>query len=100
MALPPAMDLSAYRILQEAVTNILKHARAHRAEIRVSYSPTTLALFVRDDGVSSSRPSMPPGGHGLIGMRERVALFGGELRAGPRPGGGFEVWASIPLTGA
>ena len=95
--LPPAVDLSAYRILQEATTNVLKHARASRVEIRVQYSERVLALDVRDDGKGRGEQQPASSGHGLIGMRERVALFGGELRAGPEPGGGFGVHARLPL---
>jgi len=96
--LPPALDLSAYRILQEATTNVLKHARARRVDIRIHYSPTMLALDVRDDGASGGADPAASAGHGLIGMRERVALFGGQLRAGRDPAGGFSVHARLPLT--
>jgi signal transduction histidine kinase len=95
--LPPALDLSAYRILQEATTNVLKHARARRVDIRVHYSPTMLALDVRDDGAGHGADPASSAGHGLIGMRERVALFGGELRAGRDPAGGFSVHARLPI---
>ena len=95
--LPPALDLSAYRILQEATTNVLKHARARRVDIRIHYSPTMLALDVRDDGASGGVDPASSSGHGLIGMRERVALFGGQLRAGRDPAGGFSVHARLPI---
>ena len=95
--LPPAIDLSAFRIVQEATTNVLKHARARRVDIRVHYTETTLALDVRDDGAGNG-VDPASSGHGLIGMRERVALFGGELRAGRNPAGGFSVHARLPLT--
>ncbi len=95
--LPPALDLSAYRILQEATTNVLKHARARRVDIRIHYSPTMLALDVRDDGASGGADPASSSGHGLIGMRERVALFGGQLRAGRDPAGGFSVHARLPI---
>ena len=95
--LPPALDLSAYRILQEATTNVLKHARARRVDIRIHYSPTMLALDVRDDGASGGADPASASGHGLIGMRERVALFGGQLRAGRDPAGGFSVHARLPI---
>jgi signal transduction histidine kinase len=95
--LPPALDLSAYRILQEATTNVLKHARARRVDIRVRYSQSMLALDVRDDGAGNSTDTASSSGHGLIGMRERVALFGGELRAGRDPAGGFSVHARLPI---
>lgn len=95
--LPPALDLSAYRILQEATTNVLKHARARRVDIRVRYSETTLALDIRDDGAGDSGDPASSSGHGLIGMRERVALFGGKLHAGRNRAGGFSVHARLPL---
>jgi signal transduction histidine kinase len=95
--LPPALDLSAYRIVQEATTNVLKHARARRVDIRVHYSPTMLALDVRDDGAGRGGDPASSSGHGLIGMRERVALFGGQLRAGRDPAGGFSVHARLPI---
>ena len=96
--LPPALDLSAYRILQEATTNVLKHARARRVEIRVRYTQTMLALDIRDDGAGDGGDPASSSGHGLIGMRERVALFGGELRAGRDPAGGFSVHARLPIS--
>jgi signal transduction histidine kinase len=95
--LPPAVDLSAYRIVQEATTNVLKHAHARRVDIRVHYAETMLALDIRDDGVGNGADPVSAAGHGLIGMRERVALFGGELRAGRNPAGGFSVHARLPL---
>jgi signal transduction histidine kinase len=95
--LPPALDLSAYRILQEATTNVLKHARARRVDIRVQYADGMLALDVRDDGAGDSRNVNSSSGHGLIGMQERVALFGGQFRAGRDPAGGFSVHARLPL---
>jgi signal transduction histidine kinase len=95
--LPPALDLSAYRILQEATTNVLKHARARRVDIRVRYSDTMLALDIRDDGAGDGGDPASSSGHGLIGMRERVALFGGKLHAGRNRAGGFSVHARLPL---
>ena len=95
--LPPALDLSAYRILQEATTNVLKHARARRVDIRVQYADGMLALDVRDDGAGDSRNVNSSSGHGLIGMRERVALFGGKFHAGRNRAGGFSVHARLPL---
>jgi signal transduction histidine kinase len=97
-SLPPAVDLSAYRIVQEATTNVLKHAHARRVDIRVRYTETMLALDVRDDGAGNWVDPASSSGHGLIGMRERVALFGGELRAARNPAGGFSVHARLPLT--
>src|SRR4030081_1208828 len=95
--LPPALDLSAYRILQEATTNVLKHARARRVDIRVHYTEGMLALDVRDDGAGDWQNSSSSAGHGLIGMQERVALFGGEFRARRDPAGGFSVHARLPI---
>jgi signal transduction histidine kinase len=92
--LAPAVELSAYRIAQEALTNSIKHAPGSTARIRVDYQPDDLAIEVTDDG-----PGMQgaEGGHGLIGMRERVELFGGTFHAGSEPGGGFAVRAVLPL---
>ena len=95
--LPPAVDLSAYRIVQEATTNVLKHAHARRVDIRVHYTESMLAVDVRDDGAGNGADAAASSGHGLIGMRERVALFGGELRAGRNPAGGFSVHARLPI---
>jgi signal transduction histidine kinase len=97
--LPTAVGLSAYRIVQEALTNVLKHAgRWARAEIAVRRTSDELVLEIADDGRGiASGPSSVPGGNGLIGMRERVALFGGRISTGPRRGGGFLVSAQIPL---
>ncbi len=98
-ALSPAADLSAYRIVQEALTNVARHAGPTRAQVRISYRPAGLSVEVTDDGPSGQpRPMSRPGsGHGLIGMRERAALFGGELAAGPYAAG-FRVTASLPTT--
>jgi signal transduction histidine kinase len=94
---PPGLDLSAYRILQEGLTNALKHARASRAEVDVRYGADELLLEVRDDGRGGS--SGPDGlGHGLVGIRERVKIFGGDMTAGPS-GGGFVLRARLPLDG-
>jgi signal transduction histidine kinase len=96
--LPAAVDLSAYRIVQEALTNTLKHARAVKARVRVRYGPRELELTVVDDGRGIvDQAELAGGGHGLVGMRERVALFGGELEVGPRPGGGLRVAARLPF---
>jgi signal transduction histidine kinase len=90
--LPPTVDVSAYRIVQEALTNTLKHAQASRADVRLRYGPGELEVEVVDDGKGPGAPSAQrPGGLGLIGMRERAALHGGQLDAGPAPGGGFSV---------
>jgi signal transduction histidine kinase len=98
--LPPALDLSAYRIIQEALTNTLKHAgpEAH-AWVRVRRDPGAVVLEIVDDGAGRPTVAASPEatGHGLVGMRERVALFGGELSAGARPPAGFAVSARLPL---
>ena len=102
-SLPPDIDLVAYRVVQEALTNVLKHAGAVRANVSVSFDDPDLVLQVLDNG-----PGLTPAlghedgtGHGLVGMGERVALYGGQLHAGPRVDGlGFEVRARIPLDGA
>jgi signal transduction histidine kinase len=94
--LPAGVDLSAYRIVQEALTNVVKHARALRTEVHVRYCADALELWVVDDGVSAAAAGPP--GHGLLGMRERVALFGGTLESGARPDGrGYAVRAVLPL---
>ena len=94
--LPQGVDLSAYRIVQEGLTNALKHAGPARAEVLVRYGERELELGVSDDGRGRD-PQSNGGGHGLVGMRERVALYGGELEAGPRPDGGFGLRARLPL---
>ena len=94
--LSPTGDLQAYRIVQEALTNTLKHAGPARAEVLVRYEPDEVVLEVTDDGRGYD-PATDGRGHGLIGMRERVAVCGGEMRAGRRPQGGFEVVARLPL---
>jgi signal transduction histidine kinase len=96
--LPAGVDLAAYRVVQEALTNALKHGGGH-AEVRVHQAGDELLLTVSDHGDGTPRPRTESGGHGLVGMRERVRVIGGDLRAGPRPGGGFEVEARLPLQG-
>ena len=93
--LPPGVDLSAYRIVQEALTNSLRHAGGASARVRLRYEPDALDLEVIDDGPGATADNVG-GGHGLIGMRERAQLFGGEVEAGSRPGGGFAVRARLP----
>jgi signal transduction histidine kinase len=91
------VDLSAYRIVQEALTNTLKHADASNAQVTISYADASLELEILDDGSGTGAGG---GGRGLVGLRERAALLGGELYAGPRPSGGFGVRATMPLGGA
>ncbi|MFD1937108.1 sensor histidine kinase [Nonomuraea mangrovi] len=97
--LPAAIDLAVFRIVQEALTNTRKHASGARATVRISYEERAVEVEVLDDGtaVSASSPGSSPGGFGLAGMAERVALCGGRLRTGPREAGGFEVHARLPL---
>jgi signal transduction histidine kinase len=96
VTLPPALDLSAYRIVQEALSNARKHAGDTSATVRVAYQPDLLLLDITNQpGTSTS--AQVNGGHGIIGMRERAALFGGSLKAGPQPCGGYKVQAAIPL---
>jgi signal transduction histidine kinase len=96
-ALPAAMDVSVYRIVQEALTNVLKHAGPARADVTIGCTTETVTIEVTDDGVGQLSPLSSAGGHGLTGMRERAAVFGGELAAWPRPDGGFTVRAWLPL---
>jgi signal transduction histidine kinase len=96
--LSETLEVSAYRIIQEALTNTRKHAPGAAAVVRVSYRPTALEVVVLDDGTgSTARADDRTGGNGLIGMRERTTLHGGHLRVGPRPEGGFAVHATFPL---
>jgi signal transduction histidine kinase len=95
--LPPGLDLSAYRIVQEALTNTLKHAHASRAVVEVTYGCGDIEIVVSDDGRG---PTSSDGrGHGLVGISERVRLYGGDMSAGASATGGFEVRARIPLDG-
>ena len=99
----PGIELSAYRVAQEALTNTLRHAGpGARATLRLIFEPGALSIEVIDDGhgkpaVESVERPRPGFGQGLVGMRERVALFGGQLEAGPQPGGGYRVLARFPL---
>jgi signal transduction histidine kinase len=98
--LPAGIDLSAYRIVQEALTNVVRHAGPAHAQVRICYRDQDVTVEVTDDGrgaVTSVSDGRPGTGHGLIGIRERVAAFGGDLEVGPRPGGGFRVAARLPL---
>ncbi len=96
---PEGVDLSAYRIVQEALTNVLRHGGA-KAEVTIGYPRGAVEIEICDDGrrpAPSAVPDTRGSGHGLIGMRERVAVYGGTLTAGPRPGGGFRVAATLPF---
>jgi signal transduction histidine kinase len=100
--LPTSVDLSAYRIIQEALTNALKHAGPARVGVSIRYGTGSLELVIVDDGRGTGGDEVGNhhgGGRGLIGMKERVALFGGELDAGARPEGGFRVHARLPIEG-
>jgi signal transduction histidine kinase len=96
--LPRDLDLSAYRIVQEALTNTVKHARASAADVCISYGERELGIEVTDDGPGPATPAVGSG-HGLVGMRERVALYEGQLTVGPGTGCGFTVRALLPLGG-
>jgi signal transduction histidine kinase len=95
--LPRAVELSAYRIVQEGLTNSLKHAKASRADVTVRYGAEDLELEVRDDGVGTS--SSDGLGHGLVGIQERVKIYGGEMLVGAGSKGGFVLTARLPLEG-
>jgi signal transduction histidine kinase len=98
--LPAGVDLSAYRIVQEALTNVVKHAGPAQAQVTIGYRDQDVTVEVTDDGRGAAAPAgdgRGGTGHGLVGMRERVAAFGGDLETGPRPGGGFRVAARLPL---
>lgn len=95
--LPPGVDLSAYRVIQEALTNALRYAGPAQAWVTVRWREETLELEIANDG--RSEPGVGGGGHGLTGLRERVALVGGTVDSGPRTGGGFVVRAQLPIGG-
>lgn len=101
--LPEAVDLTAYRVIQESLTNTAKHAAGASASVKLAFRPDALALAVEDDGPGGTEghglPAPAGGdlGHGLIGMRERAAAVGGWVSAAPRDGGGFQVLAELPL---
>ena len=92
--LPPGVDLAAYRVVQEGLTNALKHAHATRAEVRLHYDHGQVEVSVTNDGRRDGSASR--GGHGLAGMRERIAVYGGRLEAGPQPAGRFRLRATLP----
>jgi signal transduction histidine kinase len=100
VALSPATELCVYRVVQEALTNTLKHSGSAHASVRLQYDSSALTVEVEDEGRGVAAPNGIEGGHGIVGMRERVALFGGELEVGPKPEGGFAVRATLPLNGA
>jgi signal transduction histidine kinase len=91
------VDLAAYRILQEALTNVLRHAHATSANIRITYRPSAVELEVTDDGIGPPPDGRSNDGHGLEGMHERAALLGGELTWGPADGRGYKLHAELPL---
>ena len=97
-SLPEAVELTAYRLIQESLTNTRKHASCDTAVVRLGYAPGTLSLAVEDDGNAVDQGSRRMAeGHGIVGMRERVAALGGRLSAGPRPEGGYRVFAELPV---
>ena len=100
-ALPPGLDLAAYRVVQEALTNVLKHAGKPGTTVRLDYREAELVVEITDAGraIPAAGPAsaVPGSGRGLLGLRERIALYGGELAAGPRPGGGWLVRARLPI---
>jgi signal transduction histidine kinase len=95
-ALPAGVELSAYRIVQEALTNVIKHSGSDRASVDLRYGRDGLELEILDNGSGAGQSAAQPSGHGLVGMRERVALFGGRLQAGPLNGRGYRVMATLP----
>ena len=98
--LPPGLDLAAYRVVQEALTNALKYAGLARTDVILDYREDELKIEVLDDGPGRSAAAGTGAGHGLVGMRERLALYGGTLEAGPRLERGYAVRAWLPLDGA
>jgi signal transduction histidine kinase len=96
--LPPEVDQAAYRVVQEALTNVTRHAGDATASVRITYGPESLIVQVDDDGCGSRQPPVP--GYGLVGMRERVTALGGKLRAEPGASRGFSVLAELPVNGA
>lgn len=98
--LPFGVDVAAFRIVQEALTNVSRHAGKATATVHLDYGERDLTVQIEDDGFGAATDAKVGTGKGILGMRERVAAFGGELEAGPRPGGGFRVRARLPLDGA
>jgi signal transduction histidine kinase len=95
--LAPGAEVAAYRLIQEALTNALKHAGGAAAHVRVRFRPDGVAIAVADEGGAQAGSPLQGAGHGLIGMRERIELYDGEFAAGPRATGGYEVRARLPL---
>jgi signal transduction histidine kinase len=93
--LPPGIDLTAYRLIQEGLTNARKHSNASRTEVRLRYEGNAIEVEVCDDGTGAA--AVRDGGHGLIGMRERVSIYGGQFEAGPRAEGGYRLRARLPV---
>lgn len=93
---PAALDLTGYRVVQEALTNVVRHAGPAQAEVTVRYEDRQVTVQVNDDGAGTTTQGSAPGGHGQLGMRERVAVWGGTLDTGPRPDGGYRVTATLP----
>ena len=96
-ALPAGAELAVYRVVQEALTNAIKHAGGASTHVELAWGEDTLEVRVADRGDGGPTPGLAGAGHGLIGMRERVRVHGGDIEAGPRAGGGFEVLARLPL---
>ena len=101
--LSAGLDLAAYRVIQEAITNVIKHAATDSCQLSVSYQDDALTLEITDRGSAgrggSGGNGSPPAGHGITGMRERVGMYGGQFRAAQVPGRGFRVMAVFPLAG-
>jgi len=98
VSLPAAVDLAAYRIVQESLTNVARHAGRATATVRVGYEPSSVVLEITDTGRGGALGAVQPGGHGIAGMRERAAAVGGTLEVGPSAGGGFRVHACLPFS--
>jgi signal transduction histidine kinase len=96
-SLTPGAELAVYRVVQEALTNAMKHAGSATTLVRLTWGEDALAISVADGGDGGPSPQLAGAGHGLTGMRERLRVYGGEVRAGPRPQAGFEVAARLPL---
>lgn len=95
--MPVGLDLAVYRIAQEALSNVRRHAAATRVDVRLTYHSDRVCLEISDDGIGVAAGGPAPGGHGLVGMRERAALYGGRVETSGVPGHGFTVRADLPL---